>query len=75
MTVIRYIHNNPVKAGIVSKPEDYCWSSIQAYYGRPEKLIGLTDVDFILGIFAEEQTEAIPRFHEYIKIETRDSRD
>ena len=73
LTVIRYIHNNPVKAGMVSKPEDYCWSSIQAYYGWPEKLVGLTDVDFILGIFAEQRTEAIRRFHEHMKIKNQDT--
>jgi len=26
LTVIRYIHNNPVKAAIVHKPEQYRWS-------------------------------------------------
>ncbi|HBQ28462.1 transposase [Peptococcaceae bacterium SCADC1_2_3] len=73
LTVIRYIHNNPVKAGMVSKPEEYCWSSIQAYYGRPENPIGLTDDGFVLGIFAEERTEAIHRFHEYMKMEIQDT--
>jgi REP element-mobilizing transposase RayT len=63
LTVIRYIHNNPVKAGMVSKPEDYFYSSVQAYYGRPEKLVGLTDVGFILGIFDKERSEAMLRFH------------
>jgi REP element-mobilizing transposase RayT len=28
---IRYIHNNPVVAGIVAKPEDYCYSSAVSY--------------------------------------------
>jgi putative transposase len=31
MRVIRYIHLNPKKAGIVKKPEDYPWSSHRAY--------------------------------------------
>ena len=26
-TVLAYIHNNPVKAGLVSRPEDWPWSS------------------------------------------------
>jgi REP element-mobilizing transposase RayT len=29
---VQYIHENPVKAGLVSKAEDWCWSS--AYGGR-----------------------------------------
>lgn len=28
-----YIHNNPVEAGIVQKPEDYLYSSARNYYG------------------------------------------
>jgi len=30
---IEYIHNNPVKAGIVEKPEDYMYSSARNYAG------------------------------------------
>ena len=28
---LRYMHRNPVKAGLVEKPEDYRWSSYRAY--------------------------------------------
>lgn len=31
--VLRYIHNNPVKAKMVSNPEDYQWSSYHYYIG------------------------------------------
>jgi len=31
--IINYIHNNPVKAGIVEKPEDYLYSSARNYSG------------------------------------------
>ena len=33
--LVRYIHLNPVRAGIVSRPEDYKYSSHRAYLGRP----------------------------------------
>ena len=36
---LEYIHNNPVKAGIVLSPEDYLYSSAINYAGLPEKLI------------------------------------
>ena len=36
---LEYIHNNPVKAGIVLSPEDYLYSSAMNYAGLPEKLI------------------------------------
>ena len=35
MTVLRYIHRNPVKAGIVKSPSEYIWSSYSAYTGTP----------------------------------------
>jgi len=31
-TEIRYIHNNPVDAGIVEKAEEYIYSSARDYY-------------------------------------------
>lgn len=73
LAVIRYIHQNPAKAGIVSKAEDYRWSSIHAYLGRYEYPKGLTDVDFILGLFAPERARAIRRFRDYMKTETQET--
>jgi REP-associated tyrosine transposase len=35
-TLIRYIHLNPVKAGIVELPQQYRWSSHKAYLGEEE---------------------------------------
>jgi len=35
-----YIHNNPVEAGIVEKPEDYLYSSARDYY----EMRGLIDI-------------------------------
>jgi len=31
--VIQYIHRNPVRAGVVRRPEDYFWSSARNYAG------------------------------------------
>ncbi|EAZ80209.1 REP-associated tyrosine transposase [Algoriphagus machipongonensis] len=36
---LHYIHQNPVKAGIVLSQEDYLYSSAVNYAGLPEKLI------------------------------------
>jgi putative transposase len=38
-----YIHNNPVKAGFVAKPEDYIYSSAGDYAG----IKGLIDIELI----------------------------
>jgi len=29
---IRYVHENPVRRGLVSRPEDWAWSSCRAHY-------------------------------------------
>ena len=42
-TVISYIHQNPVKAGICRYPEEYPYSSFQEYLEKPE----LVDMDFV----------------------------
>ena len=39
-----YIHNNPVKAGFVAKPEDYIYSSAGDYAG----IKGLIDIELIV---------------------------
>jgi hypothetical protein len=31
---LNYIHNNPVEAGIVEKPEEYIYSSAKSYAGE-----------------------------------------
>lgn len=53
--VLRYIHQNPLKANMVKKPEDYPWSSyndyISAYQGNSIKI----DVDMIMAYFKEQK--------------------
>ena len=40
---LQYLHNNPVAAGVVSRPEDYVYSSARNYAGE----IGLLEVEFL----------------------------
>ena len=40
---LEYAHENPVKEGIVDKPEDYVYSSARDYGG----VKGLLDVEFL----------------------------
>jgi len=66
-TVIRYIHQNPVKAGITNKPESYPWSSNLAYYGGKEYPPGLSKTSFILGLFDNGKKSSIDNFRDYIE--------
>ena len=53
LTVLRYIHQNPIKAGLVSELCHYRWSSYNAYIN----LSGMIDRDFALGIFNNKEKQ------------------
>ncbi len=72
MAVLRYIHQNPVKAGITEKPADWRWSSCPGYYGRTYYPPKLLDSDFILEMFSENKEAATKKFIEYNQIENED---
>lgn len=56
LTVIRYVHWNPVKAGLCSAPEAYPYSSYPGYY-EPQ---GMIDNTVIAGMMGAEEFK---RFH------------
>jgi putative transposase len=62
MTVIRYIHQNPVKAGIVKRAAEWKWSSNCGYYGKIYYPVALLDADLILGSISEKREKAIEQF-------------
>ena len=51
LTVLKYIHHNPVKAGIVARREDYEWSSYGEYF-KGQKII---DAEMVLGLFSNQK--------------------
>lgn len=52
----RYIHLNPVRAGMVAGPEDYEWSSYRGYLDARTRPNWLT-TKFVLGYFGENGRE------------------
>ena len=68
----RYIHKNPVKAGIVKKAEKYKWSSYKAYLGKDTALADAIDKELVLGIFSEDENEAKKEFIKFTKMEEED---
>jgi hypothetical protein len=48
MQKVHYLHQNPVRAGLVEKPEDYRWSSARHWLRKPLEDEPLTvDIDQI----------------------------
>jgi len=65
LELCRYVVLNPVRAGMVAKPEQWQWSSYKstAYAGTvPEFLT----IDWVLGQFAEKKTAARQRYRGFV---------
>jgi len=65
MTLIKYIHLNPVRARAAQMPDDYPWSSHHAYAMKLDSN-DLIDTDHVLRMFAEHRPTAIQRYREFI---------
>nr|WP_306798619.1 transposase [Oceanobacillus saliphilus] len=74
--VARYIHQNPVKAGIVNRPDEWIWSSCHSYYSEAEAANAgnLLDINFILGKFSTDLTIAKEKFKEFNEENNHDDR-
>ncbi len=58
MHLVRYIHQNPVKAGIVEKIQEYKWSSYESYLADKP---GLVDTEFLFEVLPKHSYE---EFHQ-----------
>lgn len=58
--VVRYIHRNPITAGLTSTPEAYTWCSHQ-YYVSPRRAPRWMKLEDVLGSFAGPKT-----FHRFV---------
>lgn len=64
LTVLRYIHLNPVRAGLVTDGRCYPWSSYQAYLGDGD---GITDTLLTLSMLAEDLVQGRALFNELMQ--------
>lgn len=66
LALSRYIHLNPVRAGVVKRAEQYRWSSYQEYlYGLKGET--LTDTDETLGYYSKRRTVAVRKYKEFVE--------
>jgi len=66
LEVSRYIHNNPVKAGIVREPSDYPWSSFNIYLGKDQDIEGLINRTRILRYFSDNELKATKEYIDFV---------
>ncbi len=65
LELIRYIHLNPVRAGMVRRPEEYPWSSHSSYLEAAPRPPWLT-ADWALAQFAGQAGPAAERFKRFV---------
>ncbi len=65
MELGRYIHLNPVRAGVVKRAEYFRWSSYRDYlYARGGR--GITDTDETLSCFSKRRGIAVKKYKEFV---------
>lgn len=64
LELVRYIHNNPVRAGMVKLPEEYTWSSHAEYLGKVS--VPWLTTDWILSQFAGEERRARELYRDFV---------
>lgn len=65
LTVVRYIHLNPVRAGLAASPGEYPWSSHAVYTGIRQSSWVCTS--FTLRMFSEDPQRAIRGYREWME--------
>jgi putative transposase len=62
----RYIHLNPVRAGVVKRADNYRWSSYRDYlYAHQGR--GITDTDETLGLLSKRRGIAVKKYKEFVE--------
>ncbi len=64
LQLVKYIHYNPVRAGIADSVNAYKWSSHLHYMDAVER--SLVDVSFLLDTFSENRKQAIKQYIEFM---------
>ncbi len=67
MNVLRYIHQNPVKAKMIELARDYPWSSYHQYLSAYNGKSSIVDADLIKSYFLKQED-----FEEYMNAETEE---
>lgn len=62
-TVLRYIHQNPLKAGLVTDVFQSEWTSVHEYISKGK----IVDIDFGLDLISSNRKEAVKLYTEYMR--------
>jgi REP element-mobilizing transposase RayT len=65
LELIRYIHLNPVRSGMVERADDYAWSSHRKFLSGEDRT-GLLSVESVLSHFGSTTSESIREYRAFI---------
>ena len=65
LELVRYVHNNPIRAGVVANPEDSVWTSHREYLGL-ERCPDWLKAGYVLGMFSDDADEARELFQQFV---------
>ncbi|MCF8011944.1 MAG: transposase [Clostridiales bacterium] len=66
LTLLRYVHQNPIRAGICEHVWEYPWSSDVFYRQKRDSFI---DSSFILDILSNNRDEAVKEYKDFVQVE------
>jgi len=72
LTLLRYVHQNPVRGGICHNVWEYPWSS-DIYYRQNRQ--GFVDIDLILDIFSGNREKAIASYKQFVQKQEEETYD
>lgn len=64
LELVRYIHNNPVRAGMLKTPGKYPWSSHNVYLGNI--FVPWLTTDWVLSQFARQKKRAVEQYQDFV---------
>ncbi len=62
-----YLHLNPVRAGMVKRPEEYAHSSYRSFIGLGKKKEGIASRDRIWGMISGDRRRAAQKYRKYVE--------
>jgi REP element-mobilizing transposase RayT len=68
LELVRYIHRNPIEAGMVKNLDQYTWSSHNAFLSSAKKWDWLHK-DYILSLFSKIKAESVLRYKHFVSKE------
>jgi putative transposase len=72
LSLARYIHRNPLKAGIVKNLDGYKWSSYDSYLNEQNEWFPCIDKEIILSLFSSNRHIALKEYVRFMNLESDD---